>query len=132
MFYLAIPYMRKTPDTQEHQEKFKSKVQGFKEQLYNLFTFPFLSKKKWQNVPLLGNETVSLPDSEHFTIEQQETKDSCGRCVAKMVVDDIFKKNHIQKSIDEKDVVKDLLLPKLSLMKKIIGITPKQMKAGIQ
>lgn len=124
--------MRKTPNIQEQQEKSKSKIKGFKEQLYKLFTFPALSKKKWQNIPPLGNETVSVSDIEKFPIEQQESKDSCGRCAARMVVEDIFKENNIHKHIEEKDIVKDLIVPKLPFMKRLFGITPKQLASWIQ
>ena len=124
--------MRKSSDIQKHPEKSKNRLKGFKERLYRLFTFPVLSKKKWLDIPLLGKETLSVPNAEHFEIEQQETKDSCGRCTAKMIVDTLLRDNHISKHIDEKDIVKDLIVPKLFFIKKTLGITPNQLKSWMQ
>ncbi len=112
--------MRKAPRSPERLGNSQNKLNHFKERLYKLFTFPVLSKKKWLNVPLLGKETLSVPNAEHFEIEQQETKDSCGRCTAKMIMDTLLKDNHIPKHIDEKDIVKDLIVPKLFFVKKTL------------
>jgi len=121
--------MKKSPDSHEQLGNSKNKLNHFKERLYKLFTFPVLVKKRRQNVPLLGKEVLSVPNAEHFEIEQQETKDSCGRCTAKMIVDTLLRDNHISKHIDEKDIVKDLIVPKLFFIKKTLGITPNQLKS---
>lgn len=121
--------MKKSPDSHEQLGNSKNKLQNFKERLYRLFTFPVLCKKKRLDIPLLGKESLSVPNAEHFEIEQQETKDSCGRCTAKMIMDTLLKDNHISKHIDEKDIVKDLIVPKLFFVKKTLGITPGQLKS---
>jgi len=101
---------------------------AFDDQSNKLFNFPFLNKKEWLDIPALDNEIFSIPDLEHFEIAQQENKDSCGLCAAKMVVNTIYKDNNIHKRVSEADSIKSLLFPKFSLIKKAIGITPSQMK----
>jgi hypothetical protein len=53
-------------------------------------------------------------------------------CAGKMVINTLLKNQWINKKINEEDVIKSLLLPKIPLLKKTIGITPKQLASWLQ
>lgn len=124
--------MRKTPFKDIVLSHTNTPMENFDRKRNKLFNFPFINKKEWLDVPVLGDDICAIPNLEHFEIEQQETKDSCGMCVAKMVVNKIFKDNQIHKKVSEQDIIKSLLLPKIPLIQKMIGITPGQLERGIQ
>ena len=105
--------MRKTPSTQLHVENTDNNLKDFDHQRNKLFNFPFLNKKEWLDIPVLEDKVMTIPEINDFQIDQQKTKDSCGICSAKMVVNTLLKQYNINKDVDEEDILRHAFLPKL-------------------
>ena len=124
--------MKKTPPTHVDVRNANNNPEDFDRKRNKLFNFPFINKKEWLGVPVLGDDILAIPNSEHFEVEQQEVKNSCGMCAAKMVVNKIFKDNEISVRVSEQDIIRSLLLPKIPLLQNMIGMAPSQLESGIQ
>ena len=124
--------MRKAPRLHEDLKKSQNKLSEFDLQRNKLFHFPFLNKKEWLHVPVVGKEIISIPQIENFEVSKQDNKDSCGLCVGKMVINNILKNSWKETQISENSIIKKSPISKLWLMKKYVGITPWQLQKVIQ
>ncbi|MFA7717878.1 MAG: hypothetical protein WC875_04135 [Candidatus Absconditabacterales bacterium] len=88
--------------------------------------------RKTSRLPLSGHKIISLPEMKDFMIYKQNNEDSCGLCTGKMVINAILKKSGIKKSINENDIIKEMILPRVELFKEYIGITPGELQTALQ
>ena len=93
---------------------------------------PVFNKKEWLALPNIKHEKVILPALKNFVIEQQETKDSCGLCSGKMVLNAIIKQNKGNEKIQEKNISDKIFLSQIEVIKEYIGVTPGQLEIAIQ